>query len=64
MKYDVLRQHLGDKAYAKGDVRDAREADVAHLVRLGVLAEKAEPTVKNKAEPAVKNKAAVHAEKD
>lgn len=56
MKYQVMRQHLGDRLYIKGDVRDAREQDVAHLVRAGVLVEKVEPEVMNKAEPAVHNK--------
>lgn len=59
MKYDVLRQHTGDKRYARGDVREAEPRDVAHLVETGILAEhkaKAEPTAKNKAEPATANK--------
>ncbi|HWJ88518.1 MAG TPA: hypothetical protein VNS12_10640 [Pelagibacterium sp.] len=60
MKYDVLRQHIGDKRYAKGDVREAEPRDVAHLIKAGILAEqktKKEPAPKNKAEPAPKNKA-------
>ena len=56
MKYLVMRQHLGDRLYSKGDVREAREQDVGHLVRAGVLVEKSEPAVLNKAEPAVHNK--------
>lgn len=55
-KYQVLRQHYGDKLYQAGETREAAERDVAHLVKSGVL-KVAEP-VKNKAEPAVKNKAA------
>ena len=39
MEYDVLRDHLGDKPYAKGDKREAIPAEVAHLVRAGVLIE-------------------------
>ena len=56
MKYTVKRQHLGDRMYHAGDEREAREADVEHLVSRGVLV-KAEPEVKNKAEKATKNKA-------
>lgn len=56
-KFEVLRQHFGDKQYWAGDEREASERDVAHLVKSGVLKEKAAPKVKNKAEPAVKNKA-------
>ena len=54
-KYQVLRQHYGDKLYLSGDVREAEDRDVAHLVKQGVL--KAEAPVKNKAEATVKNKA-------
>jgi len=31
-KYTVLRQHFGDQYYLPGDTREAREADVAHLI--------------------------------
>nr|WP_321457193.1 hypothetical protein [uncultured Cohaesibacter sp.] len=37
--YAVLRQHLGDKMYEKGDTRTAEESSVRHLVKAGVLAE-------------------------
>ena len=48
-KFQVLRQHTGDKDYFAGDVREADLATVAHLVASGVLAEvKAEPAIKNK----------------
>lgn len=55
MKFNVIRQHFGDKMYMPGDEREAAESDVAHLVRAGVL-EKAEAAPKNKAERAPKNK--------
>jgi len=55
MIFKVLRQHYGDKFYAEGDEREAREADVGHLVKAGVLG-KAAPAVANKAEPKVANK--------
>jgi len=37
MKYAVKRPHQGDKWYGVGDEREARESDVAHLVKSGVL---------------------------
>ncbi|WP_319568969.1 hypothetical protein [Cohaesibacter marisflavi] len=37
--YAVLRQHLGDKMYEKGDSRTVEEASVQHLLKAGVLAE-------------------------
>ncbi|KAB2762771.1 hypothetical protein F9K98_13340 [Brucella anthropi] len=52
MEYDVKRQHQGDKFYRPGEVRTASPNDVAHLVKNGVLQEKAEPKHKNKAEGA------------
>jgi hypothetical protein len=57
--YHVLREHYGDKQYARGDIRSASPGDVAHLVQSGVLREtslgKADLSlVKNKAEPASK----------
>ncbi len=59
MKYEVIRQHFGDKMYMPGDERDLSEADATELVRNGVLRKpkaKAEPKVENKAEPAMANK--------
>lgn len=60
-KYEVLRQHEGDKFYKPGDVRESASADVAHLVRSGVLrladGEKADPVHENKAEQKPANKA-------
>ena len=32
MKYKVIREHFGDKAYVVGDTRDADPGDVAHLL--------------------------------
>lgn len=58
MKFEVLRQHLGDRMYMPGDEREANQSDVAHLLRNGVLRVKAEPAVKNKAEKTQKNKKA------
>lgn len=59
MKFEVIREHLGDRPYRKGDIREADEAQVAHLVRAGVLKPKAlEAAPKNKAlKAAPKNKA-------
>lgn len=72
MKYDVLREHLGEQMYAKGEERDAEPARVAHLVMAGVLRErggkaraaaqksdaKAASAPQNKAQAPVQNKAA------
>ena len=55
--YTVLRHHQGDKDYKPGDVRSASHADVAHLIRLGVLEVKAEKRLENKADKPVQNKA-------
>lgn len=38
MKYTVLREHLGDRDYRRGDEREADPSSVAHLVALWVLA--------------------------
>lgn len=70
MKYDVLREHFGDRFYRRGEQREAQASSVTHLVRAGVLAEaedrkaaekpsgKAAPKPQNKAAPAGQNKAA------
>jgi len=68
MKFRVLREH---GAFVEGDVREAEEAEVAHLIpkcleligpagsKEEELAAKAEPAPNNKAEPAAPaNKAA------
>lgn len=52
MEYTVLREHLGDRQYMPGDKREAAPAEVAHLVRAGVLIEaKVEAPLEMKAEP-------------
>lgn len=58
MKYDVKRQHFGDRLYIEGDEREADPRDVAHLLQNGVLAEKAAPKPKNKAARVPRNKSA------
>ncbi|MGI3169990.1 hypothetical protein ACRARG_12595 [Pseudooceanicola sp. C21-150M6] len=58
-KFDVKRDHLGDRPYKVGDTRDATKAEVAHLVAKGVLSPvKAAPKPKNKAAPATTDKKA------
>lgn len=60
MKYIVKRQHLGDRLYAAGEIRDADPNDVGHLVAAGVLSEpdeKADVARANKARRVPKNKA-------
>ena len=59
-KFEVIRQHLGDRLYMPGDEREATQGDVAHLVANGVLKPvraKAEGAPKNKAEPKHQDKA-------
>jgi hypothetical protein len=64
-KFKVKRPHIGDREYQVGDVREANERVVAHLVANGVLepvkvrrsASKKAPPAKDKAEPSIKNKA-------
>ncbi|MBL3594807.1 hypothetical protein JMM63_04355 [Rhodovulum sulfidophilum] len=36
-KFRVLRQHLGERMYREGEMRDAAASEVAHLVAAGVL---------------------------
>jgi uncharacterized membrane protein YqiK len=38
VKYDVLREHEGDRFYKRGETRELAESDAQHLVSLGVLA--------------------------
>jgi hypothetical protein len=35
--YEVMREHLGDREYKRGDTRELAESDAAHLVASGVL---------------------------
>lgn len=68
MKYHVVRGHVGDKDYVKGDIREADPADVAHLIGLclepvaeggasGAKADKAKREAKADAAP-IENKGA------
>lgn len=59
MKFNVLRQHFGDKMYMPGDAREAAETVVQHLVDRGVLAKMEDAASANKAE-----RAAPHNKKD
>ncbi|MGV2128117.1 hypothetical protein ACQZ4Q_01480 [Agrobacterium vitis] len=51
MQYKVMRHHIGDQEYQPGDTREAKAADVQHLVRSGVLLatgdDKSEPPLEN-----------------
>lgn len=51
MKFTVLRDHLGDRAYRAGEVREAEAHDVAHLVGMVLrpLENKADVVPENKA---------------
>jgi len=57
MKFNVIRQHLGDRLYWAGDEREAEEKDVLHLVQNGVLVAKSDggTKAKNEEKPKVKN---------
>jgi hypothetical protein len=59
MKYEVKRQHYGDRLYQAGETREAKPADVGHLVpgTLEPVREKAASAPKNKARVVPKNKA-------
>lgn len=43
MKYEVKRQHFGDRMYESGDEREADDREVKHLVENGVLVEAKAP---------------------
>lgn len=60
MKFKVIRAHEGDKYYAIGDTREAKEKEVAHLVGKCLVPwpEKAAKPVKNKAAAPLANKGA------
>ena len=57
-KFQVLRQHYGDKQYWAGEERELEEGDAKALVEAGTLKAKAEKKVENKAEKKLANKAA------
>lgn len=57
MKFDVLREHYGDRLYVAGETREADKSSVGHLLRSGVLAEKKAKGVQNKAAPPHQDKA-------
>lgn len=60
MKFQVIRQHFGDRQYMPGDTREANEVDVKHLIDAGVLRK-----VREKAESAAPmNKAERRAPRD
>lgn len=41
--YEVKREHFGEKQYHRGDLREANEIDVKHLIEKGVLVERKAP---------------------
>jgi len=69
MQYKVMRDHIGDQEYRPGDTREAKAADVQHLVRSGVLVamedDKSEPELETpeggKEPPKTKSKSAADA---
>lgn len=60
MKFKVAREHYGDRYYRAGDVREANEGAVAHLLLAGVL-EKMDDAPPNKALRVPSNKASAGA---
>ncbi|WP_198333641.1 hypothetical protein [Psychrobacter namhaensis] len=62
MKYQVLRQHFGDKQYMAGDEREVKnKSDADQLIKMGLIAEtkeeKAAPKAQNKMAKKTANKA-------
>ncbi len=62
MKYQVLRQHFGDKQYMAGDEREVKnKSDADQLIKMGLIAEtkeeKAAPKAQNKMAKKPQNKA-------
>lgn len=58
MKFQVLRQHLGDRLYPKGSTREMTAKDAEPLVKQGLL-RKMDEAPRNKAlKAAPKNKSA------
>lgn len=56
-KFKVLRSHLGDKMYQKGDIREANPSQVSHLVGKVLAVATAEDLKPAKAKAATKSKA-------
>lgn len=56
MKFKVIRAHEGDQFYNVGDIREANEQDVSHLIGTSLV--KAPDAQDNKAAPLAKSKAA------
>lgn len=62
MKYQVLRQHFGDKQYMAGDEREVKnKSDADQLIKMGLIVEtkeeKAAPKAQNKMAKKPQNKA-------
>ena len=61
MKYQVLRQHFGDKQYMAGAEREVKnKSDADQLIKMGLIAEieeKAAPKAQNKMAKKTANKA-------
>ncbi|MGA4640548.1 hypothetical protein ACQKC8_12335 [Stutzerimonas stutzeri] len=57
VKYDVKREHHGDRPYVTGDTRELDPNEAKRLVELGVLEEQKPAKSEAKAEKAPSNKA-------
>lgn len=58
MKYQVLKQHYGDKQYWAGDTREIKNETIAKdLIKRGLISEKTAEVPQNKAQKSPLNKA-------
>ena len=64
MQFEVMRQHLGDRFYNEGDIREANEPDVAHLIKNSVLRKKMVTDKADKEPPNVTNDDTTPADKE
>lgn len=64
MQFEVMRQHLGDRFYNEGDIREANEQDVMHLIKNGVLRKKIAVDKADKEPPNVTNDDTTPADKE
>lgn len=62
-KYEVIRQHYGDKQYYSGDTRELDDERARELLALGVIRLKAEKPEETNVEEPADNKAEEPAEK-
>lgn len=64
MQFEVMRQHIGDRFYNEGDIREANEQDVMHLIKNGILRKKMVTDKADKEPPNVTNDDTTPADKE